>query len=52
MRDSVELGQKLSEAAQLGTSLTDSLRDYEAAMIPRASQSVLLSRQVALNMVH
>lgn len=50
MRDSVELGQKLSEAVELGTSLEDALRAYEAAMIPRATRSVLLSRQRALDM--
>ncbi|KZP03710.1 FAD/NAD(P)-binding domain-containing protein [Athelia psychrophila] len=50
MRDSVELGMKLSEAIQLGTSLAEALRAYEAVMIPRATQSVLLSRQIALNL--
>lgn len=48
MQDSIELGEKLGEAVKAGTSLEDALRAYEEAMVPRAAQAVLMSREVAL----
>lgn len=50
MEDAVDLGQKLSEAIKAGASLTDALRAYEEAMVPRASKMVLESREVALQL--
>lgn len=47
MQDAIELGERLGEAVAAGTSYTDALRAYEAAMVPRATQSVLLSRELA-----
>lgn len=51
MQDSVELGQKIGDAITAGTSLSDALRAYEGFMVPRATQAVLMSREMALKLV-
>ncbi|KAF7971905.1 hypothetical protein HWV62_19469 [Athelia sp. TMB] len=48
MRDSIELGWKLGEAMRAGSSLPHALRAYEADMVPRATTSVIGSREAAL----
>ncbi|KAF7985518.1 hypothetical protein HWV62_3739 [Athelia sp. TMB] len=41
MEDAVGLGQKIGEATKSRTSLSQALRAYEEAMVPRASEMVL-----------
>jgi len=52
MRDSIELGSKIGEAVRFGTSIEQAFRAYEVDMVPRATESVISSRTLALRLSH
>lgn len=45
MQDAIQLADKLADAKSAGTPYVDALKSYEALMIPRATTSVLESRE-------